>query len=350
MSALDAALTLAQAVVVLLAPDEPGDDSRPGSSSARPNLLFELGLAMGRAPDKTVIVQVGEVQGVTDLAGFDLVRLSGSAASRRALANRLRSAGCPVDTTGKQWLTAGNFAAPEPSPAWRLLDSTNFDLVQIRGLIREAMSAASGPVIGFGMTYQGPVFAQKLSALLRAYQEGDAEVKDSLLLSPLVTTSDLVLGRIRRYQRELDTVNVLCEIIVDAALPDDTLAEFWTRVRREFAGANRNRLVLIFSFHGVRSSYPGGIVMLPSPAFQFADVARWAEDLVRQRGWSMELASAWTTWLCARAAVDDTPGSLDPDWLYQAMDDSIDSFRMSLSPDEFLSRLRTLRLPHFPAG
>ena len=66
---LDVALEAAQAVVVLMTPDEiaslqaqyaDGDDDPemlPGGQ-ARPNVLFEAGLALGRSPDRTVLEEL----------------------------------------------------------------------------------------------------------------------------------------------------------------------------------------------------------------------------------------------------------------------------------------------------
>jgi predicted nucleotide-binding protein len=122
---LDAALKTAQAVVVLLTPDEitslrseyaDGEDDpevKPAAQS-RPNVLFEAGLALGRAPDRTVIAELGTVRRFSDIAGRHIVRLSNSVASRQQLALRLRTAGCSVDLTGEDWHSAGDFSAPPP--------------------------------------------------------------------------------------------------------------------------------------------------------------------------------------------------------------------------------------------
>ena len=63
----------------------------------------------------------------------------------------------------------------------------------------------------------------------------------------------------------------------------------------------------------------------------------WAENVVRQRDWSLDLARIWTTWLCERAALD---GQLDVRMLYGAMDKSVYHFR-TLSPEEFRAKLES---------
>jgi hypothetical protein len=125
---LDAAFGEAQAVVILLtgddevrlsqslwSPSEPPVE-RDLTPQARPNVLFEAGLALGRAPDNTVFVELGHVKPFSDNAGRHVVRLTNDARTRRDLANRLRLAGCEVDDSGTDWLTEGDFSAP-PVPA-----------------------------------------------------------------------------------------------------------------------------------------------------------------------------------------------------------------------------------------
>jgi predicted nucleotide-binding protein len=67
---LDVAFSMAQAVVVLMTPDdiaclreplrgdkEPSHETQP-TPQARANVLFEAGMAMGRHPDRTIIPRV----------------------------------------------------------------------------------------------------------------------------------------------------------------------------------------------------------------------------------------------------------------------------------------------------
>jgi len=115
-----------QAVVVLFSPDEIaqlkeqfwGADDKHGdgkpAGQARPNVLFEAGLALGAYPEKTVIVQVGKVRPFSDIAGKHLVRLSGDTSRRNDLANRLAKIGCNVNRIGNDWMTAGIFEPTEP--------------------------------------------------------------------------------------------------------------------------------------------------------------------------------------------------------------------------------------------
>lgn len=119
---LETAFREAAALVVLLTPDDearlrkkyrkprdPGNERRL-TGQARPNVLFEAGMAFGRNPQNTVLVQVGVVKEFSDVAGRHILRLANDPTSRQAFATRLANAGCNVDTSGSEWLTAGNFA------------------------------------------------------------------------------------------------------------------------------------------------------------------------------------------------------------------------------------------------
>jgi hypothetical protein len=123
---LDVAFDEGQAVVVLLTPDDvayirneyaDGDDDpelKP-LGQARPNVLFEAGMAMGRNADRTILVELGELRPFSDVGGRHAVRLAESAKARKSLVERLRTAGCAADDSGTDWLTAGDFKPP-PKP------------------------------------------------------------------------------------------------------------------------------------------------------------------------------------------------------------------------------------------
>jgi predicted nucleotide-binding protein len=118
---LDAGFNKAVATVVLFTPDDEAklkdglikrSDARferKLTGQPRPNVLFEAGMAFGRHPEKTVIVQVGKIRPISDLTGRHVAPLSDSFDSRHQLAVKLRAVGCPVDDTGDDWHSAGDF-------------------------------------------------------------------------------------------------------------------------------------------------------------------------------------------------------------------------------------------------
>lgn len=118
---LEAAFREAAAVVVLLTPDDEarlqqsfvkrGDPSyeKRLTGQARPNVLFEAGMAFGKDPNSTVLVQIGELRPFSDIGGRHVVRLSDQPTSRQEFVTKLANAGCNVDTSGTDWLSAGQF-------------------------------------------------------------------------------------------------------------------------------------------------------------------------------------------------------------------------------------------------
>ena len=120
---LDVAFSKAKAVVVLMTPDDmaylrdalrskddPNFESRP-TPQARPNVLFEAGMAMSRHQNRTILVSLGELRPFSDVFGRHIIKLDDRSQSRQDLADRLRIAGCPVDLTGRDWHTVGDFKA-----------------------------------------------------------------------------------------------------------------------------------------------------------------------------------------------------------------------------------------------
>jgi len=122
---LDVALREARAIVILLTPDDiaylhsdyangaSDPDLRP-QGQARPNVLFEAGMAMGRDPDRTVLVELGQLRPFSDIAGRYVLRIDDSPEWRLDLAQRLRDAGCEVNLSGRDWMNAGDFVIPRP--------------------------------------------------------------------------------------------------------------------------------------------------------------------------------------------------------------------------------------------
>jgi predicted nucleotide-binding protein len=117
------AMEKVQGVMILLSPDEEAK-IRPKFASQndktrghhlkgfqpRPNVIFEAGLALGAHSDKTILVQVGTVRDISDIAGKHMVHLSDSFTDRKRLADRLASKlRFKIDLDGTTWQTIGDF-------------------------------------------------------------------------------------------------------------------------------------------------------------------------------------------------------------------------------------------------
>ncbi|MCC7293602.1 MAG: nucleotide-binding protein [Phycisphaerales bacterium] len=122
---LETAFTNARAIVVLLTPDDlvqlrpdlvsPTDKpyERTLTGQARPNVLFEAGMAFATHPGRTLLVQVGNVKEFSDVGGRHVVHMTDDYAKRQELATKLTNAGCDVDTSGSDWVNAGDFTDPQ---------------------------------------------------------------------------------------------------------------------------------------------------------------------------------------------------------------------------------------------
>jgi predicted nucleotide-binding protein len=116
---LDQAFAENQAAVVLITPDDhlaphpglrdPGRDAHEPVGQAAPNVLLQAGMALALQRDRTVVIEIGKSRPVSDLAGLDVIRFNGNADSLHRIAQRLRNAGCAVNTDGSDWLELGRF-------------------------------------------------------------------------------------------------------------------------------------------------------------------------------------------------------------------------------------------------
>lgn len=110
-----------QAVVVIFTPDDEArlhpELKKPNEApheirfacQPRPNVLFEAGIAFGLYPDRTILVEVGELRPISDLVGRHTVRL-GTENAIKSFVNRLEVARCKLNTKGTHWLNASRFS------------------------------------------------------------------------------------------------------------------------------------------------------------------------------------------------------------------------------------------------
>jgi len=123
---LEVAFSYAQAVVVLLTGDDlaklrdefqSSDDDQYETQltpQARPNVLFEAGMAMGYCPERTILVQIGKIRPFSDITGRHIIKFDGGPEKRKELIDALLTAGVLVDIAEKKdWLTVGDFTIEE---------------------------------------------------------------------------------------------------------------------------------------------------------------------------------------------------------------------------------------------
>ena len=119
---IDVGFAHAQAIVVLLTPDDEAKLRAPFIRKGEPahekklmgqprqNVTFEAGLAFGQYEKNTILVQVGKVRPMSDVAGIHIVHLTGSPTSRRQMVGKLKVTGVKYDDSGADWLSHGKFA------------------------------------------------------------------------------------------------------------------------------------------------------------------------------------------------------------------------------------------------
>lgn len=105
----------AQAALVLLTPDDcvmlhpdlhgegEQDYEKRLTGQPRPNVLLELGMVLMAYPQRTLIVEIGSLRQIADIAGRNFIRFDGSEVSIGKIVERLKQAGCRVNDTGSDW-------------------------------------------------------------------------------------------------------------------------------------------------------------------------------------------------------------------------------------------------------
>jgi predicted nucleotide-binding protein len=115
---LEQALMMAQAVVVLLTPDDEarlrqpfhGPQEPPHETmltpQPRPNVIFEAGFALAKFPTRTILVRFDKSTRLfSDIGGVFLLDLANDVNSRNDFIRRLKTVGLNVDDTGTDWQT-----------------------------------------------------------------------------------------------------------------------------------------------------------------------------------------------------------------------------------------------------
>lgn len=190
--AVTLAFKMVQAVVVLLTPDDEArlhpdlhgeqepEHERNLTGQARPNVLFEAGMALAMHPDRTVLVEIGATRPFSDVAGRHAVRMTGAPSSLLAFVNRLKTAGCPVNIANPEWLNTERFS----SLAAR---------VRAPDVPRQAPAASTPPrgtVLPSGSWPARPRLAAKLHErgkseyLVELINRGDVVLRDVQLILP----------------------------------------------------------------------------------------------------------------------------------------------------------------------
>jgi predicted nucleotide-binding protein len=153
---LDAGFNMAHVALILMTPDDlaclhpslgsPNTEPEPLTGQPRPNVIFEGGMAWQQFRNRTLLVEFGHLRGFSDLNGVHVIRLDGSAQTRRALASRLKMVGCAVDDSGTRWLSAGHFPPELSSPSAVDLGFEVSKKIETRGVVEPASALRGIPL------------------------------------------------------------------------------------------------------------------------------------------------------------------------------------------------------------
>ncbi|MFS8102106.1 nucleotide-binding protein [Lentzea alba] len=136
MDVVRLAPTIAQAIVVLMTPDDAvqlhpalAGSRDPESETAlnlqaRPNVILEMGMSLMVAPERTIVLEAGALRPIGDMGGVNVIRFDGRPYTILKLARRLEVAGCPVNDRAIDLYRTGRFSdlsafsrtPPSPDP------------------------------------------------------------------------------------------------------------------------------------------------------------------------------------------------------------------------------------------
>jgi hypothetical protein len=248
------------------------------------------------------------------------------------------------DSYGVRLVAPPQVAAPVSAPPERRqFEPVYFDLKPIRAALLQAITMASGPVLGFGVTYGDFAYIDKLQDIVIGHLAGETQRQQPLSLKPEHGRVSSKVERVRRHVDDLALANVLRVVYVDVA-PVADCAEFWQQVCQMLRESSRHLVLLFVGDAG--TTFPLGVTVLPPPGFDRDDLTLWAADTGRQINtvmgieWPVTLARAWTDLLCAGAGEGP---DLDIGMVYEAMDKSIKE--ISYDAESFRRKLENRMVP-----
>ena len=117
-----AGMGAADGIIILATPDDivrldpdlakgTKDSELSEAKQPRQNVIYEAGMAMALAPNRTLIIATPGTKILSDLAGRHLAHLDDSPQARKRIVARLQTVGLAVEDSGDEWLAAGSFGA-----------------------------------------------------------------------------------------------------------------------------------------------------------------------------------------------------------------------------------------------
>lgn len=133
--------------IAALRPEHRGDSDKDEDRQrwqARPNVIFEAGMAFGIAPERTALVTLGtDTSMFSDVAGVHLVRLNNSIEARGRLRNKLLAIGCEIDQATTEWTDVARSGDFEACVA-RVRQVQALDPFSARGISKQGEGQTAG--------------------------------------------------------------------------------------------------------------------------------------------------------------------------------------------------------------
>ncbi|HAU32106.1 MAG: hypothetical protein XD78_0950 [Desulfotomaculum sp. 46_296] len=85
-------------------------EEKPPKFPLRTNVLLSTGMALALNRERTIVVEIGELNFYKDLTGIQTINMDNSPVRRKELLDKLSAVGCDVDAASKDWLSSGDFS------------------------------------------------------------------------------------------------------------------------------------------------------------------------------------------------------------------------------------------------
>jgi hypothetical protein len=208
------------------------------TAKPRQNVIFEAGMAMALRPDKTVLVELGEIQThtISDLAGLHTIRMNNSIEKRKMLLGSLETSGCRVDKSGKEWTDkekGGDFDAA--------IESSRHDDSEIEQLLQDELRRLEAKVAKPLRVLEQPRSIREETPRLhreapRVHLEAPRPIREAIQIAMEEVNRQVVAigwGSLE-YANEIDTIQGGVNIVLverKGATTDRRRIQFRVRVR-----------------------------------------------------------------------------------------------------------------------
>ncbi|ARV63238.1 hypothetical protein BZZ01_25840 [Nostocales cyanobacterium HT-58-2] len=231
--------------------------------------------------------------------------------------------------------------------SYKLMNPCNFDLHQLIEDCVEKLDGKQG-LVGLCVPCGDAIFQKNFCQRLKdELGTSNIQVKTSLALDPRITSVERVVTQINRYQKLLQTSEIICPIQVqifdkNLNIPHD----FWQKISTEFKNNFQNRLIIIM-WGSEGCIFPKDVIPLNPPQFKKVHAHLWIREVTNNlgQGWTQqEVMQEWKrimiTACCHDISQSDSQSELlDIIRVYEHIEESRELLQQNLSAKDFLQEL-----------